>query len=253
MSGLGENLAQQVMSGSLLVGLPIAALAGLVSFASPCVLPLVPGYLGYVSGLSGLSLAERRRSRLVLGALLFVLGFSVVFVLAGFTAGLLGALLIRWQDVLLRVLGVVVIGLGLMFVGVLPGGGSERRIDWRPQAGLAGAPLLGVVFGLGWAPCIGPVFAAVLTLSTTSGGAGRGAALAFAYCLGLGLPFLLVAVGLGRGRVLEVLRRHRVGISRFGGGLLVVVGVLMASGLWITWIDQVRVWLETAGLFGTVI
>lgn len=252
-AGLGQQLADQVLGGPLVLGLLIAALAGLVSFASPCVLPLVPGYLGYVTGLSGVSLERRGRSRLLLGALLFVLGFSAVFVLAGFTAGLLGTMLIRWQRLLLQVLGVIVVALGLMFVGVLPGGGADRRFDWRPRAGLAGAPLLGVVFGLGWAPCIGPVFAAVLTLSTTSGGAGRGAALASAYCLGLGLPFLLVAVGLGRGRLLDWLRRHRLGISRFGGAMLIVVGVLMASGLWITAIDQLRIWLESHGLFRTVI
>lgn len=247
---LGEQLSRQVLDGPLLVGLPIAALAGLVSFASPCVLPLVPGFLGYVSGLTGVDLERQRRGRLLLGAGLFVLGFSVVFVVAGFTAGTVGDLLIRWQAPLSRVLGALVVVLGLVFLGVLPGGGSDRRLDWRPRAGLAGAPLLGIVFGLGWAPCIGPVFSAVALLGVTSGGAGRGALLAFAYCLGLGLPFMLVAGGLGGQRMVAWLRTHRVAVGRFGGGVLVVVGLLLMTGWWTTWIDTVRGWL---GGFETVI
>jgi cytochrome c-type biogenesis protein len=251
---VGDGLSEQVLSGSLLAALPIAMLAGLVSFASPCVLPLVPGYLGYVTGLSGVDLERQRRWRVLLGAALFVLGFSAVFVLVGFTAGGLGSLLFRWSEQIARVLGVVVIVLGLVFLGWVPGGTSERRLSWRPAAGLAGAPLLGVVFGLGWAPCIGPVFSAVALLSLQSGGAGRGAVLALAYCLGLGLPFVLVAAGIGRSkRVLDLLRRHRRTIARFGGGMLVVVGVLLVSGLWTAWVDAVRIWIEGDGGFRTVI
>ena len=249
-----EGLSEQVLSGPLLAALPIAALAGLVSFASPCVLPLVPGYLGYVTGLSGVALERQRRWRVLAGAVLFVLGFSVVFVLVGFTAGGLGEVLFRWSEQIARVLGVVVVVLGLVFLGWVPGGASERRLSWRPVAGRAGAPLLGVVFGLGWAPCIGPVFSAVALLSVQSGGAGRGAVLALAYCLGLGLPFVLVAAGLGRSnRVLDLMRRHRRTISRFGGGMLVVVGLLLVTGVWTAWVDAVRLWIEGDGGFRTVI
>jgi len=254
VGGVGEQLSEQVLSGPLLAALPIALLAGLVSFASPCVLPLVPGYLGYVTGLSGVGLQAQRRSRVVIGAVLFVLGFSVVFVVIGFTAGSLGAALFRWSDVIARVLGVVVIAMGLMFLGWLPGGSAQRRMSWRPGAGLAGAPLLGFVFGIGWAPCIGPVFSAVALLSLQSGGAGRGAVLALAYCLGLGLPFVLVAAGLGRGmKALDVLSRHRAAITRFGGVMLLVVGVLLVTGVWSAWVDAVRVWIEGDSGFRTVI
>ncbi len=249
--GVADELSRTVLSGPLLLGLPIAALAGLVSFASPCVLPLVPGYLGYVTGLTGVDV-QHGRSRVLAGALLFVLGFSLVYVLIGFTAGSVGGLLIRWQHVITRVLGVVVIGMGLMFLGVLPGGGADRRLDWRPKAGLAGAPLLGVVFGLGWAPCIGPVFSAVALLSVSAGGAGRGAALAFAYCLGLGLPFVLVAAGLGGRRLVGWARAHRLAIARFGGVMLISVGSLLVTGVWTRWADLARIWLEGGG-FRTVI
>lgn len=250
---LGEQLSQQVLTGSLLLALPIALLAGLVSFASPCVLPLVPGYLGYVTGLTGVELDRQRRSRVLAGAVLFVLGFSLVFVLIGFTAGAAGALLITHSGLITRILGVVVVVMGLMFLGVLPGSGLDARMDWRPRAGIAGAPLLGVVFGLGWAPCIGPVFSAVVALSLQQGGAARGAVLAVAYSLGLGLPFLLVAAGLGRSRVLDLMRTHRRTISRVGGVLLVLVGLLLVSGVWNGWVDAIRVWIEGDSGFRTVI
>ena len=240
--GVGDAFAETAFSGPLLLALPVAALAGLVSFASPCVLPLVPGYLGYVTGLSGVDLDRQRRWRLVAGASLFVLGFTAVFVVLGFTAGAAGAALQRYDDVIARVLGVVVIVLGLVFLGVVPALQRERRLPVRPAAGLAGAPLLGVVFGLGWAPCIGPTLAAVIGLSLADGGgSGRGALLAAAYCLGLGLPFLLVAAGVGRGmRGLDMLRRHRVAIARFGGGLLVVVGLLLVTGTWTAWVNELQ-------------
>lgn len=239
---LGDTLAGTVLDGPLLLALPVAALAGLVSFASPCVLPLVPGYLGYVSGLSGVELERQRRGRLALGALLFVLGFTAVFMAIGVAAGSLGAALQRWDDVISRVMGVVVIVMGIAFLGAFPALQRERRLSVRPAAGLAGAPLLGLVFGLGWAPCIGPVFSAVIALTLNGADASRGALLALVYCLGLGLPFVLVALGFARGmRVLDVLRRHRVAIARFGGVLLVVVGVLLVTGLWTTWIDALRV------------
>lgn len=242
MSDLGSRLSHEVLTGPLLVGLPIAALAGLVSFASPCVLPLVPGYLGYVTGLTGESLQERRRSRLVTGALLFVLGFSLVYVLIGAAAGGLGAALFQHRKVVSQVLGIVVVAMGLMFLGVLPGKDLDLRTRWRPVAGLAGAPLLGAVFGLGWVPCISPVLSAVTALSLQQGGAARGAVLSGAYCLGLGVPFVVLAAGLSAGtRMVEFMRRHRVGISRFGGLMLVVIGLLLATGVWNHWIDAARV------------
>ncbi|GAB2690362.1 cytochrome c biogenesis CcdA family protein [Thalassiella azotivora] len=240
---VGEALADTVLDGPLLLAVPVAALAGLVSFASPCVLPLVPGYLGYVTGLSGVDLDRQSRGRVVGGAALFVLGFTAVFMAIGVLAGGLGAALQRWDDTISRVMGVVVILMGLVFLGAFPALQRERRLPVRPAAGLAGAPLLGVVFGLGWAPCIGPVFSAVIALTLdAASGPGRGAFLAFVYCLGLGLPFVLVALGFSRGmRALDVLRRHRVGIARFGGAMLVLVGVLLVTGVWTQWVDLLRV------------
>jgi cytochrome c-type biogenesis protein len=247
VSDVGADLARQVSEGSLLLSVPIATVAGVVSFASPCVLPLVPGFLGYVTGLTGASGGGSRvgvRGRTVAGAALFVAGFSAVFVVIGFAAGGLGASLTGYSGTLTRVLGVAVIAMGLIFLGVLPGKDADVRPRWRPAAGLAGAPLVGAVFGLGWAPCTGPVLAAIVALSLNEGGSGRGAFLAGAYCVGLGLPFILIALGVGAdsGRGWwGFLRRRRVGVARFGGGLLIAVGVLLVSGAWDRLIDAVRV------------
>lgn len=226
---MNVDLADTVASGSLGLALPIAVGAGLVSFLSPCVLPLVPGYLSYVTGMS----ATPGRGRLVAGTALFVLGFAVVFVTGGVIAGGLGAVLMRNAEVVTRLLGAVTIVLGLAFMGFLPGFQRDLRIHRLPAAGLAGAPLLGAVFGLGWTPCIGPTLAVVLTLGLNEGSAARGAVLAFAYALGLGLPF--VAAGLAYGRALQAfaaVRRHSRLITRIGGGMLVAVGVLLVTGLW---------------------
>jgi cytochrome c-type biogenesis protein len=225
-----------VASGALPIALAIAVAAGLVSFASPCVLPLVPGFLGYVTGLGDTPLEQRRRSRVVLGALLFVLGFSSVYLLTVSAASALGAVLQEYQSVLLRVGGVIVIVLALVFLGFGPR--TEVRSSWRPAAGLAGAPVLGVVFGLGWGPCTGPTLGAILALAAPLGAGGgntvaRGLLLGLAYCIGLGLPFLLLAGGLDRARGASAwLRRHQRGIQRFGGLLLLAVGSLMVTGLW---------------------
>jgi cytochrome c-type biogenesis protein len=228
-----SSVGQTVLDGSLLLAVPIALAAGLVSFLSPCVLPLVPGYLGYVTGLSGVDLEQQRRGRLLAGAALFVAGFTAVYVALGFAAGALGFALQEHSSALARVLGVVTIVLGLVYLGVLPGLAGERRLDVRPAAGLAGAPLLGAAFGFGWTACTGPTLAAVEALAGIGGNPTRGALLATAYCLGLGVPFLLVAVAYRRALgAFAAVRRHRVLVTRVGGGLLVTVGVLLATGAW---------------------
>jgi cytochrome c-type biogenesis protein len=226
-------MAGTVFDGSLLLAVPIAVLAGLVSFASPCVLPLVPGYLGYVTGLTGVELEEQRRSRLLLGVALFVAGFTVVFVMMGWLAGAVGDALQEHRDLLSQVLGSLIIVLGLVFVGLVPQLSGTRRLNVRPTAGLIGAPLLGVVFGLGWTPCIGPTLGSIIALSGDYGDARRGALLAFFYCAGLGLPFLAAALAYRRAMsAFNVLRRHRVAITRLGGVMLVVIGVLLVTGIW---------------------
>ncbi|GAA0952196.1 cytochrome c biogenesis CcdA family protein [Nonomuraea longicatena] len=218
-----------VATGSLLLAVPIAVLAGIVSFLSPCVLPLVPGYLSYVTGMS----EDPKRGRLVLGTVLFVAGFAVVFVLSGALFGGLGALMLGNAEIITQVLGVLTILLGLAFIGLVPGLMRDVRIHRRPAAGLAGAPLLGVVFGLGWTPCIGPTLAVVLTLGLNEGSASRGALLAVAYALGLGLPFVGAALAYSRAlRTFQAIRKHTRLITRIGGGMMVAVGVLLVTGLW---------------------
>nr|WP_202511809.1 cytochrome c biogenesis protein CcdA [Streptomyces sp. SID3343] len=216
--------------------MPIAVLAGLISFFSPCVLPLVPGYLSYVTGVSGADLKDSRRGRLFLGALLFVLGFTAVFVSMGAAFGYFGKTLIEHQSTITKIFGGVTIVLGLSFMGVLPGMQREFRMHKRPTIGLVGAPLLGMVFGLGWAPCVGPTLTAVLTLSTSEASANRGALLTVAYCLGLGLPFLFTAVAFRKALgAFGWVKQHYVWVMRIGGGMLVLLGVLMLTGAW----DQV--------------
>lgn len=277
--GIGDTVQATVLDGSLLAALALAVLAGLVSFASPCVLPLVPGYLGYLGGMAGAGRvstagstpaddgapahpaddgaptladdgapvaqasprttarpapgAPARQWRTLAGVALFVAGFTAVFVAFGVLAGSLGAAVVQWSDVITRVLGVVVIAMGLVFVGWIPFAQRQARLRIAPVAGLWGAPVLGVVFGLGWTPCIGPTLVAVYTLALDGGSAGRGAALSVAYCIGLGLPFLLLAAGLDRSaRALGFLRTHRLVIMRTGGVLLVLVGLALVTGAW---------------------
>ena len=234
MGGVG----QIVFSGQLLLALPVALLAGLVSFASPCVLPLVPGYLAYVGGISDPG-AKRDRSRVLTGVALFILGFAVVFIAYGAAFGALGFWLVRWQEVVIRVLGALVIVMGLVFIGQFSFLQRTIKPSWRPATGLIGAPLLGIVFGLGWTPCIGPTLAAISALSVGSGSPWRGALLGLFYCIGLGIPFLLVALGFDwvAGSV-AFLKRHIRVINIIGGALLVVIGILMATGLWSVLLSQ---------------
>lgn len=247
-----NGAAQAVLDGPLLVAIPLAALAGLISFLSPCVLPLVPGYLGYVTGLTGADLAQRRRGRMVLGVGLFVLGFSVVFVLMGFVFQYFGAMVSKGAySWVLQVLGLVIVLLGVVFMGGFSFLQREAKIHRRPPSGLWGAPVLGLTFGLGWAPCIGPTLGAVLTLGYSAGAdAARGALLAFVYCLGLGLPFLLVALAFGKAtKALAFFRRHQLAVMRVGGGILILLGLLMATGLWGHWMSSLQTWFQNSVVF----
>ena len=275
------SAASLVSSGPLLLAIPVAAAAGAVTFLSPCCLPLVPGYLAYITGMSGADAeadagaavveadadltagesgagggvatrartsaaapADAPRGRAVAGAALFVLGFSAVYCLIGLAAGGVGALLQSHIDGITRVLGGVTILLGLLFFGAFDRFMFAGRIfkpSFTPRVGLAGAPLLGVMFGVGWSPCIGPTLGVVLTLSAASGTAARGAFLCFIYGLGLGIPFILVAAVFQRMvGVLGFFKRNARMVSRIGGALLVIVGLLEVTGAWTSAI----IWLK---------
>lgn len=254
------GVQQTVLNGSLLLALPIAVLAGLLSFLSPCVLPLVPGYLSYVTGLTGADLTEaeeggeRPRARVLLGGVLFVLGFSVVFVSAGALFGAAGRVFSTHATVITRVLGGVTIVLGLAFMGVLSRVSllsREFRLHFLPTTGLAGAPLLGILFGVGWTPCAGPTLTAVNTLAYSSGTAGRGAILSFAYCLGLGLPFIGAGLAFERSMAaFAVVKRHYALVTRIGGAFLVLIGVLLVTGQWDRIVARLQVWV---GSFNTAV
>jgi cytochrome c-type biogenesis protein len=280
MAGLPLGVGEVVSSGSLVIAIPLAVLAGLISFASPCVLPLVPGYLSYVTGLTGAELEEARaasaavpapapaggvpgsaagpspaaavpasrvpvKHRVVLGTLGFILGFSAVFVSYGALFGGLGAQLLTHQEVITRVLGVVVIVLGLGFLGLVPSLQREARIHHRPARGMWGAPLLGALFALGWTPCIGPTLAAVQSLAFTEGSAARGALLSVAYCIGLGLPFLVIGLAMERGlEAMAWARRNTRAIQVVGGVSMILLGVVMVTGLWGSVTIAMRGWVS---------
>ncbi|GAA5206659.1 cytochrome c biogenesis CcdA family protein [Microbacterium kyungheense] len=276
------SLGELVADGSLLIAVPIAILAGAISFLSPCVLPLVPGYLGFIGGAvaprESRSLSERgtsetkrlevadtsgafrlraperpplndrdARGRLLLGVLLFIAGFTVVFVSMAMLGGTVGRFLLEYADVITRVLGVLIIAMGLVFIGWF---GLAQRIA-RPQVrsnlGLIGAPLLGIALAIGWAPCIGPTLAVILTMSFDSGSVGRAALLGVAYSLGLGIPFLLITLGFGWAtRSVAFVRRHIRVVNLIGGGLLIALGLLMVTGVWTAVMAQLQ------GVFSSV-
>lgn len=245
-----DRVDQLVSAGPLVLALLISALAGVVSFASPCVVPLVPGYLSYLAAVVGVddrdaSAVAVRTARLrVLGAAaLFVSGFTVVFVLG--TVAVLGVTttLLTNQLLLQRIGGVVTIVMGLVFVGLIPALQREARFAPRLLSTVGGAPLLGAVFALGWTPCLGPTLTAVIAVASATEGSGvaRGVVLVVAYCLGLGIPFLLLAFGSARAvQGLGWLRRHTRGIQIFGGVLLILVGLALVTGLWADFVSWVR-------------
>ena len=253
---MGDWFRDTALSGSLVLAVLVALVAGLVSFFSPCVIPLLPGYLSYATGLSGADLANgvagTRRGRMFAGSLLFVLGFTVVFVILGTLTGALGAWLVTWSRQLSVVLGIVTILLGLAFAGWLPFLNREWRVHQVPAVGLAAAPLLGFLFGLGWTPCIGPTLAAISTLALQEGTAARGAFLSAVYAIGLGIPFILAGLAYEKAlATIGFVRRHQVWVMRAGGLMLVGVGVMLVTGWWgeaVNWV-QVQLVLDS----GTVV
>ncbi|KAB7837240.1 cytochrome c biogenesis CcdA family protein [Streptomyces mobaraensis] len=244
LAASGDGLNHTVLSGALLLALPVAVLGGLVSFFSPCVLPLVPGYLSYVTGVGGADLAETRRGRMLAGSSLFVLGFSAVLVSMGAAFGYFGTTLKRYEGTISTVLGAVMIVLGLLFTGLLNRFGQrEFRFHVKPTMGLLGAPLLGIGFGVGWTPCIGPTLAAVQALSFKEASPGRGTLLTLAYCAGLGLPFILTALAFRRALgAFGWVKKHYAWVMRIGGGMLVLVGLLLVTGAWDYLIQDLQTW-----------
>ena len=245
--------AETAVGGSMALALPVALLAGLVSFFSPCVVPLLPGYLSYATGLGAAEVVEGspRRGRMLAGASLFVLGFAVVFVITGVVAGSAGRLLAEYRDVITRVLGVVIIMLGLIFAGVLKIGQRDLRLHRIPAVGVAAAPLVGVVFALGWTPCLSPTLGVVVNLGFNEGTAVRGGLLGFVYALGLGIPFVLAGLAFTKmASAVAFLRERQQLIMRIGGILMIIVGLLVVTGTWNTLTAMLRQWAST---FETVI
>ncbi|HJQ01427.1 MAG TPA: cytochrome c biogenesis protein CcdA [Jatrophihabitans sp.] len=248
---LANGFSNTVVDGSLLPAAGVALLVGIIGFLSPCVLPLVPGYLSYVAGLAGMDdrTTGRRQYRMIAGAVLFVLGFTAVFVATGALFGTLGSDIAVHRVALERIFGLVTIAMGLVFLGRFSLLQREIKVHRLPRAGLLGAPLLGLTFGLAWTPCLTPTFSAVYGLAATQGTAGRGALLSACYCFGLGVPFLLVAMGLGWvSGTLAVIRRHVRLVSQLGGAVLIVMGVLLLSGVWDHWMNVLRLDFANTGI-----
>ena len=246
------NIQALIGDGSLLLAIPVAILAGLISFLSPCVLPLVPGYLGFLgaavpqrgastSATGTTATATTTRSRLVLGVLLFILGFTVVFVAFTVLGGAAGVFFLQWGDLLTRILGVVIILMGLVFLGLFGFAQREWRFHVDSKAGIIGAPLLGIALGIGWAPCMGPTLAAIVALSINVGDPVRAGFLGIAYSIGLGIPFLLAALGFGWAtRTIGFLRRHIRTLNIIGGAMLIGLGILMVTGVWTTIMSRLQ-------------
>ena len=228
------DLQGVVADGQLLVASLIAVAAGLISFLSPCVLPLVPGYLAYVGSTAGSAPGERApRRRVLLGSLLFVLGFTAVFVAVLAAAGTVGVWLIQWESVVTRIMGAVIIVMGLVFIGLFTRMQTTMKLRVKPRLGLAGAPVLGAIFAVGWTPCMGPTLSVIMSLSLQQGSVARSVVLAIAYCIGLGLPFVLAAFGFSwLTQTMTFFKRHIRAVNLIGGGLLILIGLLMVTGLW---------------------
>jgi len=246
---MSHDFASIAGTGPLLLAIAVAALAGLVSILSPCVLPLVPGYLSYVTGLAGsdMDAGSSKTRRVLAGTLLFVLGFSIVFTLLLTLVANIGFALKSHQDLLNVVLGVLVIVLGFGYLGWIPGLQREARISKLPAAGLVGAPVFGAIFALSWLPCTGPTLAAVAAMATTSGETSRAVTLSLAYSLGLGIPFVLFGLFFRRMLgIFRAIRRNSRWVTRIGGVLLILVGVALVTGGW----NHFLVWLLTTFNFG---
>jgi cytochrome c-type biogenesis protein len=247
---MGARFADIAESGPLLLAIAVAALAGLVSFLSPCVLPLVPGYLSYVTGLAGADLdAGNRRGRVLAGTALFVAGFAAVFISLAVVAANAAQVLYANRRIAEIVGGVLITVLGVALLGWVPLLQREVRVHRLPAAGLLGAPVFGAVFALSWVPCVGPTLGSVLVLASTSGSMSRAVVLAVAYCLGLGLPF--VGFGLGLRRLLRVfaaVRRNSRWVTRIGGAMLILVGVALVSGAWGAFVDWLRATVGNGGV-----
>jgi len=233
-------------NGSLVVAVPVALVAGLLSFVSPCTLPMLPGYLSYSTGLSGADLAAGnvRRGRMLLGSVLFVLGFSVVFVVVGVAAGGLGYWLLDYQELINRVLGVLCIVMGIAFLGLVPVLQRDFRYHKVPAVGLVAAPLLGFLFGVGWTPCVGPTLGTISGLAIEQGTAARGGLLLAVYSLGLGIPFVIVALAWRKAMgAVRWLRSHQRAITRIGGILMIVVGIALLTGWWAYATQHLQSWV----------
>lgn len=238
------NPGALVFDGALWLAIPIALAAGLISFLSPCVLPLVPGYLGFIGGAvapRGSSASGNGRGRLLGGTLLFIAGFTVVFMALNVLGGAAGAFFTRYADVITRIVGVVIILMGLVFIGLFGIAQRSVRMQARGNLGLIGAPLLGIALGVGWTPCIGPTLTAIISVSYNLGDPWRAALLGLAYSLGLGIPFILLALGFGWAtRSVAFVRRHVRMVNLIGGALLIVLGLLMVVGVWGTWMSTLQ-------------